>query len=135
MIKILRSGKYQTYKKTPRKFLGIFVRFVVSWNSTSTEPIDSSFDGLCLRCCPCPKRSIAPNHKSFYLDRLFASTISKGSVKDCGLNYSKVATLIWTTQLVLAVLVFYWNADSDPHLYNTGIIFVCQGVDWKKFLN
>ncbi len=29
----------------------------------------SSFDGLCLRCCPCPKRSIAPNHK-FILGRL-----------------------------------------------------------------
>jgi len=40
------------------------------------------------------KESIAPNHKSLYLDRLFASTISKVSVKDCGLNHSKVATLV-----------------------------------------
>jgi hypothetical protein len=40
------------------------------------------------------KESIVSNHKTLYLDRLFASTISKGSVKDCGLNHSKVATLV-----------------------------------------
>jgi len=40
------------------------------------------------------KESIAPNHKSLYLDILFASIVSKGSVKNCGLNHSKVATLV-----------------------------------------
>ncbi len=40
------------------------------------------------------KESIAPNHKSLYLDILFASIVSKGSVKDCELNHPKVATLI-----------------------------------------
>ncbi len=81
---------------------------MVGWTSTSTEHKGSSFDGLCLRCYPCPKRSMIPNHKSLYLEILFASIVSKVSVKDCGLNHSKVATLIWTTQLVRAVLVFYW---------------------------
>jgi hypothetical protein len=58
-------------KKNPTYFSGVFtnqakgnkgdrmtglignLKIVVSWNSTSTEPIGSSFDGLYLRCCPC----------------------------------------------------------------------------------
>jgi hypothetical protein len=40
------------------------------------------------------KQSIVPNHKSLYLIILFASIVFKVSVKDCGLNHSKVATLV-----------------------------------------
>jgi hypothetical protein len=99
---------------------------VVGWNSTSTEPmavlsmVSASDDTLF------PKGRLVSNHKLLYLDRLFASTISKVSVKDYGLNHSKVATLIWTTQLALVVLVFYWTADSDPHLYITSNLLICQ---------
>jgi hypothetical protein len=53
---------------------------MVGWDLTSTGHKGSSFDGLCLRCYSCPKRSIVPNHKLF-LDRLCLRQPSQGFSK------------------------------------------------------
>jgi hypothetical protein len=82
-------------RKTPKKILRGFL--VALWlagvqpvrNTRAVLSMVSASDDTLF-----PKGRLVSNHKTLYLDRLFASTISKGSVKDCGLNHSKVATLI-----------------------------------------
>ena len=92
---LLEIYLYLHNKKPPRKFLGDFwsIRGWLEFNQYGTQ-------GQFFRWSLPPmvpvsqKESIVPNHKSLYLNRLFASTIFKGSVRDCRLNYPKVATLV-----------------------------------------
>jgi len=106
-------------EKTPKKILRSFL-IICGWLDFNQYGTQGQFFRWSLPpMMPVSQREHSTQPQILYLDRLFASTISKVSVKDCGLNHSKVATLIWTTQLVLAVLVFYCNADTDPHQYIT----------------